>query len=694
MPELKSNEDESLPYAAQAVIRIGGSMYKDGKSIFPITNLYLNKLLYFLNAIHLVVNKNHKPLFTNTNSKFQKWNYGPTIPSVYNMFDSYHEKPIPYTADFNYITASGEMDPKSKAFIKKYLPKLLKFSPFTLVYKACTEPQWKNTNRGAFQRVSAVDLNTSNTRDYNIPAILSAEANYSNMKTQAYYSEKKNQFWNHPTKRARQVLDELNNDKLGKQIRDTIKIQARNEFLITGIHKEYNRIMFHGYNTDGSVDADFEISPDAYSHSYVARYESVPITSPHLWKSRSIPKAIIGCSVLNNTILCKWHNDEIGMAKEQQKEVGKVNVASTEKRTHWAKAYEKQLVNLFARGNFDISAQIAKEAKNLKRINKTDIRSFRVRSLHVAPIDNIINNNKVNGFSSGSGAKTLDKMIGLNSVKKQMKIYIRSAKVAKRMRQLGQNSHMKSLDMIFLGNPGTGKTKVARLVGKILSENKIIPKDKFIECSAKDLIGGYTGQTGHKTAKLIQRAIGGVLFIDEAYILAPDPQEHDSGSDYRSIAITELIRQAENHRNDLVIILAGYEKLMENLIHNGNPGLRSRFNHIIHFPDYTNSEMLDIFKLHAKSDEHCLINKANYQLIKKGLPKFIKHAKACGDDSNGRLMRNLLQAIVESRNYRIGMKVSNMTLRQINTISKSDIKNGFKQAYKVEANAGKKNNKK
>ena len=157
--------------------------------------------------------------------------------------------------------------------------------------------------------------------------------------------------------------------------------------------------------------------------------------------------------------------------------------------------------------------------------------------------------------------------------------------------------------MIFLGNPGTGKTTVARMVGKILKALGILKKGQFIEATRESLVAEYVGQTAPKTRKKVEEALDGILFIDEAYSLAS--QQGVSGHDFGQEAINTLVPILENYRDRLVVIFAGYTHEMQHLL-SANPGIKSRIAKIIEFPDYTGDEMLQIFLY------YCRVNKPAY----------------------------------------------------------------------------------
>ena len=154
-----------------------------------------------------------------------------------------------------------------------------------------------------------------------------------------------------------------------------------------------------------------------------------------------------------------------------------------------------------------------------------------------------------------------------------------------------------SLHMVFSGNPGTGKTMIARLMARVYKCLGILSKGQLVEVDRSGLVAGYVGQTATKTSEVIGKALGGVLFIDEAYTLSSDA-ENDFGQE----AINTLLKAMEDHREDLVVIVAGYDGLMDAFIHS-NPGLESRFNRYLHFDDYTIDEMLAVFNLQCKKGQ-------------------------------------------------------------------------------------------
>jgi hypothetical protein len=184
----------------------------------------------------------------------------------------------------------------------------------------------------------------------------------------------------------------------------------------------------------------------------------------------------------------------------------------------------------------------------------------------------------------------LDCLCGLSKVKEDVKSLINLVKVRKLRQEANLPVPPMSLHLVFMGNPGTGKTTVARLLAKIYHVIGVLSKGQLIEVDRSGLVAGFVGQTALKTGEVIQKALGGVLFIDEAYALA----NQDNPNDFGKEAIEALLKGMEDHRNDLIVIVAGYPDLMNNFIH-ANPGLESRFNKYFFFEDYIGEDLMKIF---------------------------------------------------------------------------------------------------
>ena len=195
----------------------------------------------------------------------------------------------------------------------------------------------------------------------------------------------------------------------------------------------------------------------------------------------------------------------------------------------------------------------------------------------------------------------LDSLCGLEKVKADVKSLINLVKVRKLRQEHGLPVPPMSLHLVFMGNPGTGKTTVARLLAQLYKAMGVLSKGQLVEVDRSGLVAGFVGQTAIKTGEVIQKALGGVLFIDEAYALASS----DNANDFGKEAIETLLKGMEDHRADLVVIVAGYTELMDRFIH-ANPGLESRFNKYFYFEDYTGEQLMEIFRSMCEKNGYTL----------------------------------------------------------------------------------------
>jgi len=259
----------------------------------------------------------------------------------------------------------------------------------------------------------------------------------------------------------------------------------------------------------------------------------------------------------------------------------------------------------------------------------------------------------------------LDKLVGLDNVKKQVKNLIIYNKIQQLRIEEGLKKPHKTMHMAFLGNPGTAKTTVARIVGRMYKEIGLLSKGQFIEASRTDLIAEYQGQTARKVKQLIKRAQGGVLFIDEAYSIT----ENDHVDSYGKECLTELTKALEDFRDDLVVIVAGYPELMEQFF-NSNPGLKSRFNSFIYFDDYSVEELVKIFNFICMQNDYKIETMALEKVHRWAETKLDKEKKS---NSNGRMMRNLFDDVIMNQAKRLTNYGDELTKEMLILIKESDI---------------------
>lgn len=257
-------------------------------------------------------------------------------------------------------------------------------------------------------------------------------------------------------------------------------------------------------------------------------------------------------------------------------------------------------------------------------------------------------------------------LIGLKEAKKEVNQIINLIKVRKKGEEFGEKMPPLSLHLVFYGNPGTGKTTVARLLAKIYKSLGVLSSGQLIEVDRGGLVAGYIGQTATKTQAVIDKAMGGILFIDEAYALTHGKGETDFGQE----AVDTILKAMEDHRDDFIVIVAGYPDLMKEFIAS-NPGLKSRFNQFINFADYEPEELYEIFYLNCqgqnlKIDDEC----KNY--LKSYFETLYENRKE--DFANGRDVRNYFEKVLKARANRLAEgDMDNMTKEDFLTIKLSDL---------------------
>ena len=268
--------------------------------------------------------------------------------------------------------------------------------------------------------------------------------------------------------------------------------------------------------------------------------------------------------------------------------------------------------------------------------------------------------------------KQLDSMIGLTGVKEQVHSIINELKIDELKKSRGFKVSNTSKHLVFKGNPGTGKTTIARLLSKIYKALGILEKGQLVEVDRSEIVAGYVGQTALKTKEKIDEAMGGILFIDEAYTLAKG--ENDFGQE----AIDTLLKAMEDHRDEFIVIVAGYDEPMESFLQS-NPGLKSRFNEYIHFDDYSQEELFLIFGLLCEQNDFRMDLEAQ-ETLKSYLNELCNHKP--DNFANGREMRNLFDKSKKSHSNRLA-SLNEISDEDLITFKKDDVLHAIEEMKSV-----------
>ena len=258
--------------------------------------------------------------------------------------------------------------------------------------------------------------------------------------------------------------------------------------------------------------------------------------------------------------------------------------------------------------------------------------------------------------------KELSSYIGLSAVKAEVENLINMATVYGMRREHGLPTADMSLHMVFSGNPGTGKTMIARFMARVYHSLGILSKGQLIEVDRSGLVAGYVGQTAIKTSKVLEKAKGGVLFIDEAYTLTSK-----EGNDFGYEAVDTILKAMEDNREDLVVIVAGYIDRMEGFI-DSNPGLQSRFNKYLHFADYSAEEMTDIFLMQC--EKNCYT--PDEEAVEATREYLRMASEEAGEFGNARGVRNVFEKVLSAQANRLATE-KEITREELMRLTKEDV---------------------
>ena len=289
------------------------------------------------------------------------------------------------------------------------------------------------------------------------------------------------------------------------------------------------------------------------------------------------------------------------------------------------------------------------------------------KEMLVTILEDDIPHNEVKKLSVQEILSDLDELIGMENVKQAIRELCQTIQMNKKREEVGIEVKNPAIHIVFTGNPGTGKTTVARLLGKLFYAMQLLPSDKVVETDKSKLVAQYVGQTPKLVNKVIDNAMGGVLFIDEAYTLAGDGINKDT---YGQEAIDTLMKRMEDDRGKFVVIAAGYENEMQNFL-SANSGLKSRFTHFIHLEDYNPDELFELYCLYAKKSNY-IIHQSSIAKLKEAIQNIYDNRGS--DFANGRTIRNFFDETTRKLNTRIAkLPESEQTKEVLLTITEQDI---------------------
>lgn len=327
------------------------------------------------------------------------------------------------------------------------------------------------------------------------------------------------------------------------------------------------------------------------------------------------------------------------LADAKDKAAGKANKARADK---LLKAYDDLGQNFAACDDITNASEITYHTAFVEML-KRSVKEYGIEAnKYVKKVDYKEDPNLTPEEITNQAMEELNALVGLDKVKDEVKTLINIMKVMKLREAQGLKTTGVSKHLVFSGNPGTGKTTVARLLAKVYGALGVIEKGHLVEVDRAGLVSGYVGQTAIKTKEVIDQALGGVLFVDEAYTLSTG-KEGDFGQE----AIDTLLKGMEDNRDNLVVIVAGYPDLMEKFL-DSNPGLRSRFNKFLFFEDYTSTEQVAILESMCKGKDYKLSDEAKEKAF-----KYFEKASLAPNYANAREVRNYLERAIARQATRI-----------------------------------------